>query len=93
MESKYPHQTFRIRGMSLNLCILRMFEDAFMFGAAHIKYHRLNDWNRLFRTSAEIQMDGTCVTIVAYAIEKVIFVLIQMTPKQAIMILGKRWYK
>ena len=32
MESKYPDETLRMRGMNLNLCISRMFEDTFSRG-------------------------------------------------------------
>ena len=35
MESKFPDETLRMRGMRLNLCILRMFKDTSL-GAAHI---------------------------------------------------------
>ena len=40
MESKCPDETLCMRGMNLNLCILRMFEDTFSLGAARkmVKY-------------------------------------------------------
>ena len=36
MERKYSDKTLRMRGMNLNPCILRMFEDTFSLDAAHI---------------------------------------------------------
>ena len=36
MESKCPDETLRMRGMNLNLCILRMLEDTFLLGAAQL---------------------------------------------------------
>ena len=36
MESKYPVKSLRMRGMNLNRCILRMFEDTFLLGATQM---------------------------------------------------------
>ena len=36
MESKDPFDTLRIRGMNLNLCIMRMLEDTFLLGDGDI---------------------------------------------------------
>ena len=38
MESKCPDKTFHMRGMNLNLCIVRMFEDTFSVSAAYSFY-------------------------------------------------------
>ena len=42
MESICPDQT--LRGMNLNLCILRMLEEIYLLGAAHIIIHA---WEKL----------------------------------------------
>ena len=36
MENKFPDETLHMRGMNLNLCILRMFEDTFSLGAVQM---------------------------------------------------------
>ena len=36
MESKCPDEILRMRGMNLNLRVLRMLEDTFSLGEAHI---------------------------------------------------------
>ena len=38
MESKCPDETSRMRGMYMNLCILRRFEDTFPLCAAQVKW-------------------------------------------------------
>ena len=38
MEHKCPDETLRMRGMNPNLCILRMLEDTFLLGAAHVAF-------------------------------------------------------
>ena len=39
MESKCPHETLRIPGMNLNMCILRMLDDTCSLGTAHNYTH------------------------------------------------------
>ena len=36
VESRCPDETLRVRGINLNQCILRMFEDTFSLCAAHM---------------------------------------------------------
>ena len=36
VESKRPDDTLRMRGVNLNLFILRMLEDTYSLGAAHL---------------------------------------------------------
>ena len=44
MENKCPDETSRMRGMNLNLCILRMLEDTFSLGAAQMHFLKLIEY-------------------------------------------------
>ena len=56
MISTYPDETLRMRGINLNLCVLRMLEDTFSLGEAH--FMKANIFSG---ASDEVCMSHSCV--------------------------------
>ena len=46
MESKCPDEALRMRLMNLDLCVLRMLEDTFSLGEAHMAKYNAFDYQR-----------------------------------------------